>query len=111
MKVYHNDASIKQFIDDLPDTGFDVLNFSYKVDIEEAGRRTGGRMCLMGNVSPLDLGVRGTAAEVKEAALQVLRKTNGANLILSLGGGASPGMPAANIRALVEAAREFEACR
>ncbi len=111
VKVYHNDAAIKQFLDDLPDTGFDVLNFSHKVDIAEAARRTGGRMCLMGNVSPLELGVRGSAEAVKAAALEVLRKTAGTNLILSLGGGASPGMPAENIRALVEAAREFEATR
>ncbi|WP_321474562.1 uroporphyrinogen decarboxylase family protein [uncultured Paludibaculum sp.] len=111
VKVYHNDASIKQFLDDLPDTGFDVLNFSHKVDIAEAARRTGGRMTLMGNVSPLDLGVRGTPEAVKAAALDVLRKTEGRNLILSLGGGVSPGMPAENIRALVDAIRTFEANR
>jgi uroporphyrinogen-III decarboxylase len=107
VKVYHNDASTKQFLEDLPDTGFDVLNFTHKMDIVEAARRTGNRMCLMGNVAPLDLGVRGSAASVKEAALEVLRKTGGRNLILSLGGGVSPGMPAENICALVEAAREF----
>ena len=107
VKVYHNDASTKQFMEDLPDTGFDVLNFTHKMDIVEAARRTGNRMCLMGTVAPLDLGVRGSAASVKEAALEVLRKTGGRNLILSLGGGVSPGMPAENIRALVEAARAF----
>ena len=29
-------------------------------------------MCLMGNVNPLEIGVRGTAEEVKEATLEVL---------------------------------------
>ncbi|MBZ5577235.1 MAG: uroporphyrinogen decarboxylase family protein [Acidobacteriia bacterium] len=107
VKVYHNDASVKQCLEDLPDTGFDVLNFTHKLDIGEAHRRTGGRMCLMGNVAPLDLGVRGTPDQVKAAALEVLRKTEGRNLILSVGGGVSPGMPKANIEALVAAAREF----
>jgi uroporphyrinogen decarboxylase len=108
VKVYHNDASIKQFLEDLPGTGFDALNFSYKTDIAEAERRTGGRMCLMGNVAPLELGVRGTPAQVREAALEVLRKMTGRKLILSLGGGVSPGMPKANIEALVAAVREFD---
>jgi len=107
VKVYHNDASVKQFLEELPDTGFDVLNFSHKLDIGEALRRTGGRMCLMGNVAPLDLGVRGTPEQVKAAALEVLHKTEGRNTILSVGGGVSPGMPKANIEALVAAAREF----
>jgi uroporphyrinogen decarboxylase len=107
VKVYHNDASITQFLEELPDTGFDVLNFTHKLDIGEVARRTGGRLCLMGNVAPLDLGVRGTPEQVRAAALEVLRKTDGRNLILSLGGGVSPGMPKANIEALMAAAREF----
>lgn len=111
VKVYHNDASISQFLEELPDTGFDVLNFTHKLDIGDALRRTGGRMTLMGNVAPLDLGVRGTPSQVKAAALDVLSKTGGKNLILSVGGGVSPGMPKANVDALVEAAREFHLSR
>jgi uroporphyrinogen-III decarboxylase len=106
VKVYHNDASVRQLLDRLPDIGFDVLNFSHKLDIAEVERRTGGRMCLMGNVPPLDLGVRGTPDQVREAALDVLRKMQGRNLILSLGGGVSPGMPKQNIEALVSAIGE-----
>jgi uroporphyrinogen-III decarboxylase len=108
VKVYHNDASVKQFLEDLPDTGFDVLNFSHKTDIAEAQRRTGGRMCLMGNVAPLELGVRGTPDQVRQAALDVLQKCSGGNLILSLGGGVSPGMPKENLEALVAAVHEFD---
>jgi uroporphyrinogen-III decarboxylase len=109
VKVYHNDASVKQFLEDLPDTGFDVLNFTHKMDIVQVLRRTSGRMCLMGNVAPLDLGVRGTPDQIRAAALEVLRKTGGRNLILSLGGGVSPGMPKHNVGALVTALCEFEA--
>jgi len=107
VKIYHNDASISQFLEELPDTGFDVLNFTHKLDIGDVLRRTGGRMCLMGNVAPLDLGVRGTPAQVKAAALAILEKTGGNNLILSVGGGASPGMPKENVQALIAAAGEF----
>ena len=107
VKVYHNDANVRPFLEDLPSAGFDVLNWSHNIDAAEARTKTGGRLCLMGNVDPLGLGVRGTPGEVKAAAAGILRKCNGGGLILSVGGGVSPGMPAANIRALAEAAREF----
>jgi uroporphyrinogen decarboxylase len=58
----------------------------------------------MGNVPPLEIGVRGTPDMVRKAAAGILAKTNGAGLILSVGGGVSPGMPKENIMALAEAA-------
>jgi uroporphyrinogen decarboxylase len=103
VKVYHNDANVRPFLADLPEAGFDVLNWSYKIDIVQAREKTKGRLCLMGNVPPLDIGVRGTPQMVKAAATDLLTKTKGHGLILSLGGGVSPGMPKENIAALVEA--------
>ena len=60
----------------------------------------------MGNVAPLDLGVNGTPEQVREATREVLAHTAGQPFILSVGGGTSPGMPAANIRAMLEALGE-----
>ena len=107
VKVYHNDANLRPFLEDLSTTGLDVLNWSHSLDIEEARRRTGGAICLMGNVPPLEIGTRGTPHEVKAAALSILAKVEGKGMILSLGGGVSPGMPKANIMALIEATQEF----
>ena len=56
----------------LPDAGFNVLNWGKQKDIREVKQRVGDRMCLMGNVNPLEIGVRGTPDEVKEATLEVL---------------------------------------
>ncbi|MDO8543611.1 MAG: uroporphyrinogen decarboxylase family protein [Opitutaceae bacterium] len=107
IRVYHNDASIEACLEHLPDAGFQVLNWGKQTDIADVKRRVGGRMCLMGNVNPLEVGVRGTAAQVRTATLDVLEKSGGEGIILSLGGGTSPGMPAANIRAMVDALAEF----
>jgi uroporphyrinogen decarboxylase len=107
VKVYHNDASVEACLERLPDTGFDALNWGKQTDIADACRRLGGRMTLMGNVSPLEIGVRGTPEQVEEATLDVLRKADGHPLILSVGGGVSPGMPAENIRAMVRALEKF----
>jgi uroporphyrinogen decarboxylase len=108
VKVYHNDANIKPMLEDLVGTGFEVLNWGKSLDVTEVRRRIGSRFCLMGNVNPLEIGTRGTPEEVKAATLEVLDKSGGQGLILSVGGGVSPGMPGANIRAMIDGLREFQ---
>ena len=103
VKVYHNDANIWPFVEDLVDLGFDVLNWSHKVDIIEVRKRTAGKICLMGNIAPLEIGTRGTPQEVQSAVLDLLQRTGGQGVIVSVGGGVSPGMPKANILAMAEA--------
>ena len=111
VKVYHNDADIAACLDYLPDTGFTVLNWGKQKNIREVKRRVAGRMCLMGNVDPLEIGVRGTPEQVKAATLDVLEGSGAEGIILSVGGGVSPGMPRANILAMLEALKEFNARR
>jgi uroporphyrinogen decarboxylase len=108
IKLYHNDTPCPHLLTRLAAAGFDVFNFSHVTDIELV-RRQMPATALMGNVAPLDLMVYGTPDQVRQAALDCLRKTGGRGLILSAGGGVSPGTPAAAVDALIEAAREFEA--
>jgi uroporphyrinogen decarboxylase len=109
VKVYHNDANIEPFLEDLAAVGFDVLNWTHKLELNEVRKRTGGKICLMGNIAPLEIGTRGAPQEVKRAVLNLFGKVGRGGTILSLGGGVSPGMPAANIIAMAEAAREINA--
>jgi uroporphyrinogen-III decarboxylase len=111
VKIYHNDAPINACLDHLPDTGFNVLNWGKQTNIREVKRRVGDRMCLMGNVNPLEVGVRGTPEEVREATLDVLEGSGGQGVILSVGGGVSPGMPRENIVAMLDTLKEFNAGR
>ena len=87
------------------------MNWGKQTDIAEVKERVGDRMCLMGNVNPLEVGVRGTPEEVREATLDVLEKSGGEGIILSVGGGTSPGMPKQNIEAMLQALAEFNATR
>ena len=111
VKIYHNDARIETCLDYLPDCGFNVLNWGKQTDVAEVKRRVGERMCLMGNVNPLEVGVRGTPQQVRAATLQVLEKSGGQGIILSVGGGVSPGMPKQNIQAMLEALEQFNSRR
>ncbi len=107
VKVYHNDADVNACLEHLPDTGFNVLNWGKQIHISEVKRRIGNRMCLMGNVNPLEVAVMGTPEEVRAATLDVLDNSGGESLILSVGGGVSPGMPKEIITAMIGALRDF----
>ncbi|MBN1430954.1 MAG: uroporphyrinogen decarboxylase family protein [Anaerolineae bacterium] len=108
VRVYHNDTPCKHLYAGLADANFDVFNFTHEVDIAEAKALMGHRVALMGNVAPLDLGVRGTPEEVLQAARACLEKAApGGGLILSFGGGVSMGTPPENIDALFQAVREW----
>jgi uroporphyrinogen decarboxylase len=106
LKIYHNDTPCPHLLENLAQAGFDVFNFSHETDIALVKEKMGGRVALMGNVAPLGLGVRGTPEEVFVAATQCLNKAApGGGMILSFGGGVSPGTLPENIDALLEAAR------
>jgi uroporphyrinogen decarboxylase len=107
VKIYHNDANVNSCLKHLPDTGFNVLNWGKQTDITDVKQLIGERMCLMGNVNPLEIGVQGTPEEVYKATLEVLEKSEGSGIILSLGGGVSPGMPGDNIRAMQRALADY----
>ncbi len=108
IKIYHNDTPCAKLHGPLAEAGFDVFNFSHKADIGEVKREMGHRVALMGNVAPLDLGVRGSPDEVMQAGYACLDKAAlGGGMILSFGGGVSPETPAENIDALLIAARTW----
>ena len=111
VKIYHNDADVNACLEHLPDCGFNVLNWGKQTDIEEVKKRVGNRICLMGNVNPLEIGVRGTTDEVYDATIEVLEKSGGEGIILSVGGGTSPGMPKENILSMQKALADFNAKR
>lgn len=111
VKLYHNDADVVACMDHLPEAGFNVLNWGKQTDITEVKERIGDEMTLMGNVNPLEVAVRGTPDEVHAATMDVLNKSEGERIILSVGGGVSPDMPRENINAMLAALNEYNAKR
>lgn len=104
IKVYHNDTPCPHLIEPISSLGFDVFNFSHTMDIAAVQAKM-PNIALMGNVPPLDLMARGTPDQVEAWARECARKTGGRGLILSAGGGVSPGTPAEAIDALARASR------
>jgi len=102
LRVYHNDTPCPRLLESLATLDFDVFNFSHEMDIADVQAKL-PRIALMGNVPTLDVMVRGTPAQAEAWARECIRKTNGRGLILSAGGGVSPGTPAETIEAVVKA--------
>ena len=108
IRIYHNDTPCAHLYPALVEANFDVFNFSHKADIGQVKATMGQRVALMGNVPPLEVGVRESPEVVARWAKSCLDKAApGGGLILSVGGGVSPGMPAENIDAMLEAARSW----
>ncbi len=102
VKVFHNDTPCVHLLSSLATLGFDVFNFTHEIDIAVVQSMM-PNITLMGNVPPLALMVRGTPEKVEAWGRGCVRKTGGRHLVLSAGGGVSPGTPAWAIDALVRA--------
>jgi uroporphyrinogen decarboxylase len=87
----------------LGELGVQIFNFSHKVELTVARQKVGPGVCLMGNIPPLDVLTNASREETLQAAEACLRAHPGPGLILSAGGGVSPGTPAENVAALAQA--------
>lgn len=103
LRIYHNDTPCAHLLPRLAELHFEIFNFSHEMPIGEVKAALPGK-ALMGNVAPLDVLVRGTPEQVEhDARLCIEQAAAGGGLILSAGGGVSPGTPAEHIDALVRA--------
>ena len=104
VKILHNDMDNPSSYPYLQDLGVNIFNFTHLQDISSVRQAVGDRVCLMGNVAPLDVLAQGTPQEVANQAANCLQSHPGkAGLLLSAGGGVSPETPRENIRALIAA--------
>jgi uroporphyrinogen decarboxylase len=104
--IFHNDTPNDSGYGGLAGCGVDVFNFSHETDILAARAKVGPDVVLMGNLPPLALLVRGTPAESRAATEALLDKLPAAGPILvSPGGGVSPGTRLENLQAVIGAVR------
>lgn len=103
----HNDANGVHLSELIAEAGFVLWHTGRVFDITEARKKTNGKVCLCGNLSPLEEIKTGTPEEAKAAALRQIAIFNkDPKYILSTGGFISYDTPVENIRALIEAALE-----
>ena len=85
----------------------ELQGFGWEVDLDKIADVMGGKVVLLGNVSPL-LIAEGTPMEIKEATRRVIEKLAPCKgLIVQDGNNIAPGTPVENINAMMEAALEY----
>jgi uroporphyrinogen-III decarboxylase len=104
VRFFHNDMDNPISYPYLEELGVQIFNLTHKINLNEARHHVGSKVCLMGNVAPLDVLCNGSALDVKTDAQECLNThLEKPGLILSAGGGVSPGTSSENIRGLVNA--------
>jgi hypothetical protein len=113
--LYHvfDNGKFMSILPDLAEMGVDILSPLCPppvadVDLGEAKRLIGQRVCLKGNVDVIYVLQRGTTAQVREAVRQAIQEgAPGGGFILSTSGSILGDTPRESIDAFFAAAREF----
>jgi uroporphyrinogen decarboxylase len=93
------------YLELLREAGGDVIGIDWRVDLDEAWRRVGYDVGIMGNLDPVVL--YSDINTIRGQAKALLRKTeNRAGYIFNLGHGILPETPVENVLALIEAVHE-----
>jgi uroporphyrinogen-III decarboxylase len=101
----HTDHLLRIFADDLRINEYQ--GFGWEVDLDRIAEAMGGRVVLLGNVSPLTI-AHGTPEQVKAETRRVLEKLAPCGgLIIQDGNNIAPGSPVENINAMMAAAEEY----
>ncbi|MBW2637677.1 MAG: uroporphyrinogen decarboxylase family protein, partial [Deltaproteobacteria bacterium] len=107
----HICGDTSHILSDMSRAGCDVLEIDSNVDICDAMEKVGDEIALWGNIDPVGVLQRGTAADVEREALKLLEKVKAcgrSRFVLSSGCTMAPDTPEKNIRALIETAKIFE---
>lgn len=108
--ILHHCGNSNPILETMADTGADgiePIDPLGGMDMADAKRRIGHRVCLKGNVNTVTL-TEGTPKEVEEEATQaILKGAPGGGFILASGNNIEAVMPVENIKAMVVAAKKY----
>jgi uroporphyrinogen decarboxylase len=103
--LLHICGNMTPVLDEMADTGANILELDSKVDLRVAKERVGHRVCLMGNLNPVTVLWRGSVADVERAAGDAIAAAGAGGFILGSGCEVPIATPRENVLAMVRAAR------
>ncbi len=101
----HICGQTKPILSKMAETGADYLEIDAKVNLVEAKKLLGGKICLVGNISSTDL-VMKSPPEIKEKCNDLIRRM-GTGFILSSGCEVAYSTSLENIKAMVKSSKEM----
>ncbi|MFQ5612960.1 MAG: uroporphyrinogen decarboxylase family protein [Anaerolineae bacterium] len=92
---------------DIAETGADCFSLDYKVDLAKARAIVGDRMCLAGNINPVDVLDQGLPENVRQAGQACIAAVEGGTdgFILTGGCDVPPTVPLENLQAMLDLGR------
>ena len=104
--LLHICGNTTAILESMADTGAQILELDSKVNLKTAKQRVGHRICLMGNLDPVELLWRGTPDKVARAAQQAIDDAGqDGGFILGSGCEVPTAAPRENLQAMIAAAR------
>ena len=109
--VLHICGNMTAVLDLMADTGAHILELDHKVSLRTAKERVGSRVCLMGNLDPVEVLWRGTPETVERAAREAIAEAGGqGGFILGSGCEVPVAAPQENLKAMIRTVREKPNC-
>ncbi|MCK5066916.1 MAG: hypothetical protein KAR16_05740 [Bacteroidales bacterium] len=108
IRFLHNDASCMESVRYLPALGVNLFNMGFDTDLNQLKELTQHRVTMLGNIPPRDVLAAGSASQVREATLQLLKSLDDpARVIFSCGGGMPPGVSSENMAIFIDTVKTF----
>lgn len=104
IRLYHNEGDVLHVLDKIPELGMNIFQFG--VDIERAKRTIGDNVCLMGNLDPVNLLLKGRPNQIIQECERCIKlAAPGGGYILSAAGGLARGTPKENVKTMVKSVK------
>ena len=106
VKFLHNDAPCRVSAPFLPEMGVNLFNMGFDVSLNDLKKLTRNKVTLLGNIPPRDVLASGGVEQVRKATSDLINSLEDqSKIILSCGGGMSPGVSTENINAFIKAVK------
>jgi uroporphyrinogen decarboxylase len=106
LTMLHICGKTEDRLDLIAESGVSLFSLDHRVDLGKAKEALAGRVCLAGNVAPVDLLLNGTPQEVEKASRACVEAAaEGGGYVLMPGCDLPPHVPLENVRAMVRVAR------
>lgn len=114
--IFHCDSNTSHLLDSIPEVGMDIFNFGPEVNIKEIKDKIGNKVCLLGNVPPIDIAKipasntlqKGTVEDVDRICKHLIKTGKpGGGYMLTTGSGMAAGTPLENIETMIKAGEKY----
>lgn len=109
MCCYHICGNTSKIVEDMVDTGCDMLSIDNIVDLSDVVARVGNRVPILGNVAPVDVLMMGDEATIGDSVKQCIQNGHKSpkGYIVASGCDITQNVPVENIDAMMKAVRKY----